>query len=193
MPTAVSNRLFFALWPSADIRARIATATAVLSAHHSGGRRLNPARYHLTLKFLGDDVTLAVETSALNAAARIEAPPFSLRLDQAGSFRNRDIPIWLDPSEIPAELVYLDQVLRRALGERPRGQKLSFAPHLTVMREAKIPLPTVSIEPIEWRVDGFVLIRSVLRPKATYEILQSYPLRGKSPPPVPEQYGLLPN
>lgn len=192
MPTAVSNRLFFALWPSAEIRTRIATATAVLSAHHSGGRRLNPARYHLTLKYLGDNVAAPDETAAMNAATQVEAPPFSLRLDQAGCFRNRDIPIWLGPSEIPAELVYLDQVLRRALGERPRGQKLSFAPHLTVMREAKIPLPTVSIEPIEWRVDGFVLIRSVLRPKATYEILQSHPLRGGPAPPAPEQFSLLP-
>lgn len=187
MPTLPSNRLFFALWPSANLRAQITAAADVLSAHHSGGYRLNPARYHMTLKFLGDNVATAAETAALDAAARVEAPPFSLRLDQAGSFGNRKIPIWLGSSAIPAELIYLDQALRRALGERPRGRKLSFVPHLSVMRDAKLPLPVVRIEPIDWHVEEFVLIRSVLGAKVSYEILCRYPLTAAGIPSEPQQ------
>jgi len=46
-------RLFFALWPDADIRARIAGAAAALRLS-GGARRVPPRNYHVTLAFVGD-------------------------------------------------------------------------------------------------------------------------------------------
>lgn len=189
---AINNRLFFALWPGQGIRGQIIAATDELCARYPiEGRRLNPERYHLTLKFIGDNVPARAEASALKVAADIIAPPFGLQLDQAGSFRNNDIPIWLGPSQVPPALAYLAESLGRAFGERPRRGSGSFKPHLTILRNAAAQLPTQAIRPIEWPVQGFVLIRSVFRPQADYEVLQHYPLTGTSLPQAPQQFELL--
>lgn len=186
------NRQFFALVPDAETRARVSGATNALQTECAiEGRLLNPARYHMTLKFLGNTVTTLAETAFMNAATKIEAPPFNLRLDRVGSFENDDISIWLGSSDIPAELVFLDMALRRAIGQHPRQHKISFVPHLTIMREAKATLATLPIPAIEWQVREFVLIRSVLKPKAYYEILRSYPLTAAGIPPEPEQQSLF--
>jgi 2'-5' RNA ligase len=85
---ASSHRLFFALWPAAALRKRIATTVAGLGDNAPGGRRLNPDRYHLTLRFLGDFQPLrqSVLDDAIVAAGSIRLPPFDLVLDLAGSF-----------------------------------------------------------------------------------------------------------
>lgn len=189
---AINNRLFFALWPHEGVRLQIASATDALCAQDAlEGRRLNPERYHLTLKFIGDNVQPRMEAAALKVAEAIEAPPFRLRLDQAGSFRNANIPVWLGPSNIPTELSFLADSLARAFGARPRRGNLGFVPHLTILREARMQLPVQAIEPIDWPVEEFVLIRSVFRPQADYEVLERYPLSAKRLPDVPQQFDLL--
>lgn len=189
---AINNRLFFALWPREGIRMQIASATDVLCAHDPlEGRRLNPERYHLTLKYIGDNVQPRVEAAALKVADDIVAPPFRLCLDQVGSFRNADIPVWLGPSVIPPELIYLAESLGRAFGDRPRRGISGFLPHLTILREARMQLTTQAIKPIVWPVDEFVLIRSVFRPQADYEVLQRYPLCASHLPDEPQKFDLL--
>lgn len=189
---AILNRLFFALWPAQGVRAQVAATADFVCANLSvEGRRLNPERYHITLRFIGNNVGAQVEAAALKVAAEVDAPPFSLRLDQAGSFRNDDIPIWLGPSAVPAELIYLEETLGRVFGARQRRQKSHFAPHLTILREASTPLPAQPVAPIDWRVEEFVLIRSVFRPQAEYKILQRYPLRAAALPASPQQFDLL--
>jgi hypothetical protein len=49
--------------------------------------------------------------------------------------------------------------------------------------------PATPIEPIDWNVNEFVLIRST--PPNPYEILQRYALKGEPLKPPPEQLGLL--
>lgn len=191
---AITNRLFFALWPNEGIREQISATTDTVCAHFAvDGRLLNPERYHITLRFIGDNVSAQIEAAALEAATEIDVPPFNLRLDQAGSFRNNDIPIWLGPSKIPAELSYLEEALARVFGARPRRRKTSFTPHLTILREANALLPVQPVAPIDWRIEEFVLIRSRFRPQADYEVLQRYPLSADRLPPTPQQFDLLGN
>lgn len=189
---AAPNRLFFALWPGPIQRTRIAAAAATLSAQHAlDGYASNPERYHLTLYFLGDFVAPEHEAVALKAAQQIEAPPFTLHLDQAGSFRNRDIVTWLGAKESPPELEHLQQALTRALASLPRERQPGFVPHLTVRRGTRQAIPQEPIAPIHWKVDEFVLVRSLQqRRPIQYQILQRCPLRGPPLPPL-EQYRLL--
>lgn len=182
------NRLFFALWPDEVTRAACAEAARDLRLRmQPDGYLLRPERYHLTLPYLGDHVPPALEAAALKVAQLVSLPPFTLTLDQAGSFRNRDVPWYLAARETPPELTLLHDHLRDAL--RAAGvtvEKMRFSPHLTVMRNVSIALPLTQVKPVTWAVKEFVLIRSVLhRQPAEYQVLGRWPLEGVMPSAKP--------
>ncbi len=164
-PSGSLHRLFFALWPDDATRQSIAGTTAgLLQAHDAGGRRIGPHRYHLTLQFLGDFAELppSLVERASAAAASVGITPFELVLDRAGSFRNRSIPWWLGCETPPDGLCELWDSLGAALaraGVRVQSGK-ALVPHVTVVRDARRPLPRTTIEPLRWPVDCFVLIHS---------------------------------
>jgi 2'-5' RNA ligase len=74
----------------------------------------------------------------------------------------------------------------------PVEQQPRFVPHLTLIRAATTPLRKQPVAPIDWPVEEFVLIRSILHEQpARYETRQRYRLCGGPPPPSPTQYNLL--
>ncbi|MGH8456740.1 MAG: RNA 2',3'-cyclic phosphodiesterase [Stenotrophobium sp.] len=177
------NRLFFALWPDDASRAACEAAARDLRLRmQPGGYLIRPARYHMTLLFLGDEVPPAMEARALQVAHRMSLPPFMLTLNQAMSFRNKEIPWVLMPHETPPGLSGLYDALRTAL--RAPGvvpDRKSFSPHLTVLRNAGQMLPLTQIGPVNWAVQEFVLIRSVLhRQLVEYQVIGRWPLNGTS-------------
>jgi len=178
---ASSHRLFFALWPAAALRNRIATTVAGLERDNApGGRRLNPDRYHLTLRFLGDFQPLrqSVLDAAIVAAGSIRLPPFDLVLDLAGSFPKAGV-CWLGASTAPETLQQLRNELGRALTSA-RVQVRSapaFSPHLTVLRDVRKPLPPTPIQPLPWPVREFVLVDSVSGTHPAYRVLGRWPLQ----------------
>ena len=175
------QRLFFALWPGAAVRSAIAAATRRLeAAHRIGGRPLAPARYHLTLQFLGDFDPRAqsVIDAAIIAADEVRMRRFELRIDRSGSFGGRRVG-WLGPARVPPGLQGLSTALGQALDRHgvPReGDGAGpWIPHVTVLRGMRGALPALEIAPLEWAVDGFVLIRS--QPgHAGYDVLQHWAL-----------------
>lgn len=177
-----THRLFFALWPGPDVRARLhRLAQDLEAAQASGGRLINPHRYHLTLQFLGDFDRLpqALAHSALAAAESVRAPAFGLRVDRAGSFANREIPWWLGSAEPDPGLALLWDRLGLALAKA--GVKIvsghrAHAPHVTVVRGAARGLGPLAVEPVEWRVDRFVLLHSVLGARSEYTVLGEWRL-----------------
>lgn len=175
------HRLFFALWPHDAVRDGIAAAAAALrQAHAPRGRWINPGRYHLTLQFLGDSDRLRedVAAAAMRAAASVQARPFDLVLDAAGSFRNRNVPWWLGCVATPPELQALWTALGGALahaGVRAESGK-ALVPHVTVLRDAHAALPRTSIVPVTWTVRDFVLVHSVLGRQSAYHLLGRWPL-----------------
>ena len=177
---ATLHRLFFALWPDAALRRRIATTVAGLERDTApGGRRLNPDRYHLTLQFLGDFKPLrqSVLDAAIVAAGSIRLPPFDLVLDLAGSFPKAGV-CWLGASSPPDALRQLWNGLGSALTSA-RVQVRSaptFSPHLTVLREVRKPLPPTPFEPVLWPVREFVLVDSVSGTHPAYRLLGRWPL-----------------
>lgn len=175
------QRLFFALWPDLALRRGIAATTKQLEAtHRIGGRALPPARYHLTLQFLGDfdRAAEAVIDAAINAADEVRLPGFELQLDRAGSFGGTRVG-WLGPARVPPALSALAAVLGLALDRHgvPResdGQG-SWTPHVTVLRGMRRTLPALDIAPLAWAVDGFALVRS--QPgQGGYDVLQHWAL-----------------
>jgi len=178
---ATTHRLFFALWPDAGLRKRIATTVAGLERDNApDGRRLNPDRYHLTLQFLGDFQPLrpSVLDAAIIAAGSIRLPPFDLVLDLVGSFPKAGV-CWLGASTAPDTLQQLWHELGRALTDA-RVQVRSaptFSPHLTVLRHVRKPLASAPIEPLHWPVREFVLVDSVSGAHPAYRLLGRWPLR----------------
>lgn len=181
-PTGDIHRLFFALWPADAMRQGIAGTTArLLQARDAGGRRIGPHRYHLTLQFLGDFAELppSLVEQASAAAASVEVAPFELVLDRAGSFRNRSIPWWLGCEVMPDGLQRLWDRLGNALanaGVRVQSGK-ALVPHVTVLRDARRPLPQTPVEPLRWMVDSFVLIHSELGARNVYTEAGRWTLR----------------
>ncbi|MCZ6723874.1 MAG: RNA 2',3'-cyclic phosphodiesterase, partial [Gammaproteobacteria bacterium] len=52
-----------------------------------------------------------------------------------------------------------------------------YSPHVTVARKIFEAPDTVSLQPINWRVNRFVLINSISIPAGVrYEVVESYPL-----------------
>ena len=189
-----SNRLFFALWPGEAVREASHQAAKDLKLRmQPSGYLSSPARYHITLLFLGDQVPADKEAAALQAASGVRAAPFDLRLDHAGSFRNpRQVPWWLGAHEAPPGLQALYERLREAMaraGVTP--ERMRFAPHLTILRDPKMILPTTAIKPISWSVEEFVLIRShVERQPVQYELLGRWPLTAAQEPDPAAQLNL---
>lgn len=176
------HRLFFALWPDADTRARMRErAQALEIAQPSGGRMIGAHRYHLTLQFLGDFDPLpqSLAERAGAAAATVQAAAFDLNLDRAGSFANKDIPWWLGSAEPDPGLTLLWDRLGVALakhGVKVVASHRAHAPHVTVVRQAARALPSTPVEPLLWRVDRFVLLHSELGRRNEYSLLGEWRL-----------------
>lgn len=169
------SRLFFALWPDVAARRRI-SALAEEFHRRYGGRRVAAPSLHITLAFLGS--TLNSHLPTLRAlASEIDAAPFDLTLGLAGAW-NKGV-FWLASRETPAELTHLVALLRRQLrGAGIRFADHSFALHLTLMRNAKYADAPMPIEPVELKVKGFVLVRTVFAVGgARHEVLARFPLR----------------
>lgn len=170
------RRIFFALWPDEGLRERM--SESVPPRERRRGKPVPLANLHLTLAFVGN-----VEAAALacmeEAAADIEAPPFSLRLDRLGSFPRAGV-LWLGCSETPEPLQTLAAALQAALepcGYRP--EQRPFAAHVTVARKYRRALRPQFVPAVEWPVAAFTLVDSRLEPDgARYSAVRHFPLCG---------------
>jgi 2'-5' RNA ligase len=176
-----AHNLFLALWPDAAVRERLAHAARVaIGANGLRGRRVDPARYHLTLHFLGrhDGLPQDVVARARAAADEVSAAAFTWRIDRVGCFRAARAPLWLGCSQLPDALRALHAALAAAL--RRHGcvpaRDGPLLPHVTILRDARPPCTAVLESPVGWVVDEFVLIDSVVGTAAPYAVLSRWPL-----------------
>jgi 2'-5' RNA ligase len=168
-------RLFFALWPDAAVRRRIAAESGPVLKRF----RCNPVpavNYHLTLAFLGTVARRQIPNLQA-AAADVEFTPFDLELDTIGSWPRSRVA-WLGASGCPGELTTLVDDLWSALGKLDFiPDSKPFAAHVTLARNF---LGKVARElddsPIEWPVREFVLVNSETLPEgAVYSVLARFP------------------
>jgi len=175
----ITHNLFFGLLPGAHTRNRMTLEVERLRvAHDLQGRWIKPARYHMTLHYLGTFSELPEElvSRACQGASEIRMPEFDLVLDRAGHFAQG--VGWLGSAVTDARLQQLWEELRVALTRvhvRIQGHA-AFKPHVTVLRDARRGLPADPIEPIVWPVRDFALIDSQLGAHNEHVVVQRWQL-----------------
>lgn len=168
-------RLFFALWPPAQLAEQLDEWGGDVRRRH-GGRATHIESLHLTLAFLGDVQPMQLARAAA-AAREIVASAFALQLDQPGYFRHNHI-VWAGPSVVPVALVALVDALSQALREAGFSlERRAFTPHLTILREAREPRAWPPLPPMHWPVNEFLLMESLRDARGMrYEVRERYAL-----------------
>lgn len=148
---------FLAAWPSREVRSGLRLRLAKLGPQDwpPGGRCEMPARWHLTLSYLG-----AADPAPLQRRLDDCWPgpfPITLRLDRMGAFHDGRV-LWLGAQEVPAALAGWRQ---GCLGEDSTPAN-PFLPHVTLLRAPR-PWPWVeqAIRPLRWTLEELALVASV--------------------------------
>ncbi|MEU4803368.1 2'-5' RNA ligase family protein [Actinosynnema sp. NPDC023587] len=148
------------MFPPADVVAELDAALRDARAAHPGLRWTAPDRWHVTLRFHGDDAEPDAEPAGLlDGLGGLPAP--TLRLTSSGTFPG---VLWMG----------VDGPLRPLAAAA--GQVGEWRPHLTVARARRRgePLPHVGFGGREWTVTEVALVRS--RPPGAYEVVDRVPL-----------------
>lgn len=173
------HRLFFALVPDEALRSRFSEAASSLRDQFGAtGSWTNPARYHLTLRFLGEapELRQPLLEAAVRAASQVSLPAFDLVLDRAASFPGSRPP-WVLLCREPATGVRALAQALADIGDRRIRAEQDFVPHLTVLRHADQALPEQAIGAIRWPVAEFQLLHSRPGQDHAYEELGRWRLR----------------
>lgn len=188
-----THRLFFALLPSPEVReACLRAAKDITLKNGSGGRLTPPEDYHLTVLFLGDQVTPDDEAKARGITHELSGDPVSFTLNHASGFKEAKV-WWLGMTEIPGPLIELRTAVKEAASRAGLpSDRRRFAPHVTFLRGTQAVLPQTQIQPIQWHSDELVLIRSRLdlNPRV-YEVLERLNLTGARKVRAMEQMPLI--
>lgn len=159
-PAGESARVFFALWPDAPTRERLARAAERLRGA-CGGRMPKPENIHLTLAFLGQIPRSRLDP-LMATARRVTGRSHGLPMERFGWFRRNRVA-WAGPLRTPGALLKLVGSLEEALRQdhfpcdvRP------YEAHVTLLRKASCrDLPPLE-DSFEWPVREFVLVESEL-------------------------------
>ncbi len=168
------QRVFFALWPNAGLRASLSALARRMPAN---GRPVPAEHLHLTLAFPGT-VTAAKVAEMVERTDALRLPQIRLVLEELGWFRRPRVA-WVGPAQAEPELealaVRLNELCRAtgvAMEDRP------FRPHVT-LRRFVTRFESVSIEPLDWRPREMVLIESGQGGHpGPYRVLHSWVLSG---------------
>lgn len=176
MPPAERQRLFFALWPDEGLRLRLVRTLGGREFQKTTGRAVAAQNLHITLRYLGA-LSPSEQECAERVAAVLHADGFSIELNRVDYWAGPRVA-WLGTDEIPAQLQKLVEDLETGLrrcGLPPETRP--YQPHLTFLRNARPGGLPRTIEPLSWRVDDFVLVRSVtVSGGVRYELLRRWDL-----------------
>ncbi len=174
---APAVRLFFALWPEAQLQTQFHREGQKLF-RLCGGHRTRRENIHMTLAFLGDVDPAHLERVKAIAAA-IELPAFHLLFTRLGWWRSNQVA-WAATEDTPRPLADLVRALQLGLArEGFKFDERRFFPHVTLLRKAHCSRSIIQSHPILWIVNDFALVRSTLREDgAHYAIMQRWRLRG---------------
>ena len=171
---AGERRLFFALWPTPELRASTLAATAG-SLAEAGGRAVPAENLHVTLAFLG--ATPAERLDAVLACGRgLAAARGTVTFDRLVAW-GRAGPLVLEPTAPAPALAALHGALRnRLVAAGFQLESRDFQPHITLARKLSRRPAAASIPPLAWPFDGFVLVDSEAGPTGSrYTVLARFP------------------
>jgi 2'-5' RNA ligase len=174
------------LFTGIEVPDSVAQRLALKRGGLHGARWIDPANYHITLRFIGDVDRAAAEevTEALDRLAHSEA--FNLRISHLGSFggdKPRTLYAGVDNNPAMQRLHAAQERILQRLGLEPDSRK--FTPHVTLARLRGASAEDIArhlafagrFEPMEFPVERFVLFSS--RDSVgggPYLVEQAYPL-----------------
>ena len=179
-----TDTLFFAVMPEASAAVRIRQLAQDLRLQHAlRGLPLPAGQLHISLFGLGSHVGLPLDLPvATEAASQLAQNAFKVQFNNVLSFRYKSrisggYPFVLCGDEGVIGLETLHQGLIDALSHTKfRGVRGSFNPHVTLLYDDR-QVPAHTVEPIEWDVHEFVLLRRHINQHRPYSVLGRWPLR----------------
>ena len=179
-------RLFFALWPDALTRARIANAGEVLRLD-SGARPVQPQNYHLTLAFIGE-VTKS-QVAVLQQIGRAQrAPGCTIDIDAYEYWEESQVVVAV-AREPPPALTLLWLQLRENLLPHRAALNLSrrqppLRAHVTLARKVVQAPVLQAMSPFCWNARSFSLVLSdTSGAHSVYTVVETWPLLDECPKP----------
>jgi 2'-5' RNA ligase len=168
------KRLFFALWPSDEVRAQIA-AEAGRTIEAAGSPTVLPINYHITLAFLGS-VSASSLPDIAAAVRNVRFLPCEITLDHTG-YWPRSRVAWLAPSDYPLVLSALvDDLWNKLAGLGFRAEARQYRPHVSICRNVGGGLAMRLKTPVVWPVSSFALAESTPSAEAPgYTVLEQFP------------------
>lgn len=167
-PQPPTDRLFFALFPGAEVAAKIGQLALQLRVEHVlHSKPLRPERFHVTLHHLGDHagVPQDIVAAACDAAATVTIPPFQLAFDRVASFSGKpgNRPLVLRGDDGVVALKAFQQVLGKAMQIAGLGRwaEMRFTPHVTLLYDERL-VAEQAVEAITWTAQEFVLVHSLI-------------------------------
>jgi len=169
-----NRRLFFALWPTDEVRAQFAAAA---QPYAPLGRVIAARNLHVTAVFLGaiaeERIDLVRKTANLTHAGK-----FLLHLDRVEFWRRSQL-ICLMAERAPPQLLSIVDGLRAGL--RERGFELrdhdTFRPHVTLVRDVARGPAASGVAPLQWPVESFALVESKVGQRGSeYTVLEEWRL-----------------
>jgi 2'-5' RNA ligase len=163
-----AKRLFIAVPLDEATRQAAAAVAERLRAAGLRGRFVRPENYHVTLAFLGNLRSDAIEAAAqaLERTARAAAA-LSLPLERVGAFpdERRARTIWLGPLAAHPDFERLHRTLLAELAVAGFALDAKPAPHVTLCRSEGAPLPRVPLAgPMAVEAGPLVLYSSLTLP-----------------------------
>ena len=171
-------KLFVGIELDATARAKCASIAERLRASGLDGRFEAPAKFHITLAFLGwvDAKDVTEIDRAMHAASKAQ-PRFTLTLDRIGAFPHERRPriVWIGSNDQGAAFRSLSQSLREVYAALGFAFDKHAVAHVTIARtkEPRAPLPMLdAIDPIPLHVKRVALFESLPDSTTTrYEVL----------------------
>lgn len=170
------HRVFFALWPSDDVRDAIVSRFSQSPQAAAKARQVVPHNLHVTLHFIGN-VTQQQKDCLHQAACSLKADAFTLALDRYGHFYQARV-FWLGCNQLPDALKQLHARLAEVFANCGyTAEKRPYAPHVTLIRKLLKPGLIIPPEPVIWPVHDFVMVESITNQEGVlYRVIERYPL-----------------
>lgn len=167
-------RLFFAILPGRHLAGALHHLARPLT-RRCRGRPVPPRSLHLTLAFLGEVAPERLDELRHIGSQLPHAAGAVWRLDQVGSWHGGIV--WASGSQPCPALEQLAAALRSALaGAGFSIEQRPYLPHVTLLRQARQPLPTHAIAPLLYPLRRVSLMASTLTPQgAHYRELAHWP------------------
>lgn len=167
--------MFFALWPDAELRARIARATAPIVLGTSA-RAVPPENYHMTVAFVGEIPVADVEVLR-QIGRQLRAARCVIQFDAYEYWPKPALAV-AAARNIPPQLEDFWRRLHADLAAA--GMALApkrLRPHVTLARKAAQAIVPQAMSPFAWEAREFCLVRSVTGGvQSAYTVVDTWPL-----------------